>query len=195
MELLEGQTLKQRHRGAAPRPGAGLLDADPDRRRARRRPRQGASSTATSSRRTSSDRRARQVKILDFGLAKLVPPSPGRRTDVAEATVAAPSAADLTSAGHAMGTVAYMSPEQARGEELDARTDLFSLGVVLYEMATGPAFSGRTSASSSTPSSTAADPGLPAEPRLPAELEQIIDKALEKDRELRYQGAASCGRT
>ena len=128
------------------------------------------------------------AKILDFGLAKLVAE---QRKQAAEgsgvATVAMPEEL-VTSPGTAVGTVAYMSPEQARGEELDARTDLFSFGVVLYEMATGRApFQGNTTA-------TIFDGILnktPAQPlNLPAGLERIISKALEKDREVRYQYAS-----
>jgi serine/threonine protein kinase/TolB-like protein len=144
-----------------------------------------------------------QAKILDFGLAKLAHPltpgpSPSGRgwpAGPGEGT-AAPTASiepeHLTSPGVAMGTVAYMSPEQARGEELDARTDLFSFGVVLYEMATGhPAFSGTTSALifdailHKAPTSP-----VRLNPECPAELEHIINKALEKDRETRYQTAS-----
>jgi len=129
------------------------------------------------------------AKILDFGLAKLSP-----RRDRAAGT-AAPTAATadefLTSPGTALGTVAYMSPEQARGEELDARTDLFSFGVVLYEMVTGqPAFPGSTSA-------VIVNAILTKPPVSPvrlnsdcsAELEQIINKLLEKDRAMRCQSA------
>ncbi len=131
-----------------------------------------------------------QAKVLDFGLAKLSPSvAPDTPTD---ATETASEDEQLTSPGSAIGTVAYMSPEQARGEDLDSRTDLFSLGVVLYEMATGrPAFSGSTSAVifdaifHDTP--TAA---VRLNPNVPQDLEGIIDKALVKDRELRYQHAS-----
>ncbi len=130
-----------------------------------------------------------QAKILDFGLAKLSP----LRQRVAEAVGVTQTAQEfLTSPGTAMGTVAYMSPEQARGEDLDARSDLFSFGVVLYEMATGrQAFSGSTSAIIFDSILNRA-PVAPVEinPRLPAELGRIISKALEKDRGLCYQGAS-----
>jgi serine/threonine protein kinase/Flp pilus assembly protein TadD len=135
-----------------------------------------------------------QAKILDFGLAKLA----SRRQLVGEAIGMSAQATAvtgpdyLTSPGTAIGTVAYMSPEQARGEEVDARTDLFSLGVVLYEMATGrQAFTGATSAVvfdsilNRTPISA-----VRLNPHLPPELGEIIENALEKDRKARYQTAA-----
>jgi len=129
------------------------------------------------------------AKILDFGLAKLVPVGP----IVGVSKMPTATAGELlTSPGTTMGTMAYMSPEQARGEELDARTDLFSFGAVLYEMATGRmAFPGNTAAVildgilNRTPV-----PMGRLKPELPPKLEEVTDKALEKDRKLRYQSAA-----
>jgi len=140
-----------------------------------------------------------QAKILDFGLAKLTPSvaaaSRRRAGDEDVAATAAETASlgeeHLTSPGVAMGTVAYMSPEQARGEELDARTDLFSFGTVLYEMATGwQAFGGTTTAVIFTAILTQAPTApLSLNPEVPPDLERIINKSLEKDRDLRYQSA------
>ncbi len=132
------------------------------------------------------------AKVLDFGLAKLAAPS---RMTPAAADSASPTAMDerdLTGAGAAVGTLAYMSPEQARGEEVDARTDLFSLGAVLYEMATGrQAFSGATNAVVVDAVLNRAPPAASrSNPELPAELQRILEKALEKDRDLRYQNAS-----
>ena len=131
-----------------------------------------------------------QVKVLDFGLAKLTRPEIAMET--IGPTQDSPSPAHLTSPGATVGTISYMSPEQARGEELDPRTDLFSLGTVLYQMATGKLpFPGATSAlvfqgilQSDPP------PVLQVNPALPPKLQEIIEKLLEKDRELRYQSGA-----
>ena len=130
-----------------------------------------------------------QAKILDFGLAKFS----SKQQESAETTLTAGES--LTGPGSAVGTISYMSPEQARGEELDARSDLFSFGVVLYEMATGrQAFAGSTSAVifeailNKAPASL-----LSLNPKLPDELEHIINKALEKERRLRYQNISDLG--
>jgi serine/threonine protein kinase/tetratricopeptide (TPR) repeat protein len=135
--------------------------------------------------------RSGQAKVLDFGLAKLTVAAASVETDAASGRTTVLHM-NLTSPGTAMGTIAYMSPEQARGEDLDARADLFSFGVVLYEMATGRhAFEGNTSAVifdgilNGTPASPAS-----LNSDIPAPLENIINKALEKDRDLRYQSAA-----
>jgi TolB-like protein/predicted Ser/Thr protein kinase len=186
MELLEGQTLKARLQGQA-RPVAEIVEVGlqlgdaleaAHARGIIHRDLKPANIFVT----TRGD-----AKLLDFGLAKLATaPRPG-------ASDAPTVRADWVSgAGLALGTVGYMSPEQVRGETLDARTDLFSLGVVLYEMATGTApFRGATSGAVLSEILTKAPTApLRLNPDLPDQLERIIDKALEKDRQLRYQSAS-----
>ena len=129
------------------------------------------------------------AKVLDFGLAKLRQPgSPPSLSGMATAT----TEQLLTRPGTALGTLAYMSPEQVRGEELDARTDVFSFGLVLYEMATGrQAFTGNTTGIISDGILNRAPiPAGRVNPEVPPKLEEIINKALEKDPKLRYQGAS-----
>lgn len=188
MELLEGETLRQKIGGQS-MPLAAILDLGVQIADAL----DAAHSQNILHRDIKPDNifvtRRGQAKVLDFGLAKLTPER-GRRAVTAGPTMSGDDL--LTSPGTALGTAAYMSPEQVRGEELDARSDLFSLGTVFYEMATGrQAFSGNTSGIlfeailNRTPV-----PALRINPDLPLELESVLHKSIEKDRDVRYQTAA-----
>jgi len=193
MEFLEGQTLKHRISGKpieldrVPEYGHQMADAL-----------EAAHSKAIIHRDIKpanifiTDRS--QVKLLDFGLAKLMPErrGAGRARQAAGNFGVTTQDAHLTSDGVALGTVSYMSPEQVRGQELDERTDLFSMGLVLYEMCTGHrAFIGSTSGVIfDAILNRAPVPPARLNPAIPIQLEQIIAKTLEKDRELRYRSAS-----
>src|SRR3989440_1038999 len=131
------------------------------------------------------------AKILDFGLAKLTPAAGSASKIAAANTMTDSDEPHLTSPGSTVGTVAYMSPEQVRAKELDGRTDLFSFGAVLYEMATGvlPFRGESTGVIFEAILNRIPIPPVRLNPDLPAELERILNKCLEKDRNLRYQHA------
>jgi len=133
------------------------------------------------------------AKILDFGLAKIAPPSPAPGQTAGESMATLPAhQSDLTTSGSMVGTVTYMSPEQVLGKPLDARSDLFSFGVVLYEMSTGVVpFKGDTPGAFFNDVLHGTPPAPQrVNPQIPPELERVIEKALEKDREVRYQHAS-----
>ena len=141
---------------------------------------------------TNAESRRGHAKILDFGLAKTVGPASSLSLSATQGSGADRDPESLTNPGSAIGTVAYMSPEQVRAKEVDARSDLFSFGVVLYEMATGTApFRGEsTGVIFQQILDRAPTPAVRLNPELPVKLEDIINKALEKNRDLRYQVAA-----
>ena len=190
MEYLEGMTLKHRIAGRPLETDTLLSLASTSPMRSTP-PMPRASSIATSSLRNIFVTQRGHAKILDFGLAKVTPVGSGSGGSMSAAT-AAMSEENLTSPGAAFGTVAYMSPEQVKAKELDARTDLFSFGAVLYEMTTGTLpFRGESSGVIFN-AILERNPFRPVRvnPDVPPKLEDIINKALEKDRNLRYQVAA-----
>ncbi|HEV2616274.1 MAG TPA: serine/threonine-protein kinase [Candidatus Acidoferrales bacterium] len=191
MELLEGQTLRQRMQGR-PLPkdeiielGIEIADAleAAHAKGIIHRDIKPANIFVTTN---------RHAKILDFGLAKLVSPETAATADMHDASITATIQEELTEAGYVVGTAVYMSTEQVRGQELDARTDVFSFGAVLYEMATGKkAFPGdNTEAVSDAILNQTPRPPTALNPDIPHKLQEIIETAIEKDRELRYQSAS-----